>query len=248
MKFMMYWKLPALVLITVYLFGCSEGYDIGSGPGIVTEIVPGTTDPDTVVQKPAGDEQTGDDQDTMPEVEKPELNIDAIDGISDDIEVPVGPPVIPPPDSDPPEIIDSNPEIPRLDIDDIEEILDDIEVPVGPPVIPPSDKIERPRDSKPPEIIDSNIEDGAEDVGRSSVIWITFNEPVVDGDLRLRIKRGDTVKTRVNYGNQTVHLERLGKDIVMKPLTTYVIEGTVSDAAGNETEVELTFTTSEENF
>ena len=103
-------------------------------------------------------------------------------------------------------------------------------------------------DNDPPEIIDSNIKDGAKGVGRSSIIHITFNEPIVDGDLRLRIKGGGTVKTRVNYGNQTVHLERLGKDIVMKPLTTYVIEGTVADAAGNETEVELTFTTGEENF
>ena len=220
MKFMMYWNLPTLVLITVYLFGCS---DIGSRPGIVPEIV-------------------------MPEVERPELNIGDIDGISDDIEVPVRTPVKPRPDSDPPEIIDSNPEIPGLDIDDIEEILGDIEVPVRTPVTPPPNRIERPRDSDPPEIIDSNITDGAKDVGRSSIIHITFNEPIVDGDLRLRIKRGSTVKTRVNYGNRTVHLERLGKDIVMKPLTTYVIEGTVSDDAGNETEVELTFTTGEENF
>ena len=106
----------------------------------------------------------------------------------------------------------------------------------------------RKRDSNPPEIIDSNIKDGAKDVGRSSIIHITFNEPIVDGDLRLRIKGGATVKTRVKYGKNVVHLERLGKDIVMKPLTPYVIEGTVADAAGNETEVELTFTTGEENF
>ena len=224
MKFMMCWKLLALMLITVYLFGCSEGYDIGSGPGIITEIVPGPTDTDPAVQKPTDDESTRDDENTMPEVEGPGLNIDDIDGILDGIEVPVGTP-IKPPDSDPPEIIDSNPEIPRLDIDDIEEILDDIEVPVGTPVKPPPHKIERPRDSDRPEIIDSNIKDGAKNVGRSSIIHITFNEPVVDGDLRLRIKGGGPVKTRVNYGNQTVHLERLGKDIVMKPLTTYVIEG-----------------------
>ena len=29
----------------------------------------------------------------------------------------------------------------------------------------------------------------------------------------------------------------------MKPLTTYIIEGSVSDAAGNETKINITFTT-----
>lgn len=75
-----------------------------------------------------------------------------------------------------------------------------------------------------------------------------FNEPVVEGDLRLRIKGGRTIETQVDYGNETIHLERLGKNIVMEPLTTYVIDGTVSDAAGNETDVDITFTIGEGNF
>ena len=238
MKVMMCWKLLALALITVYLFGCRDdyGYDVGSGPGIVGQSIPGTTDTDTVMQEPVGDEPLREDEHAMPEVEVPELDLEDIERILDAIEVPVGTPAKSPKrDSDPPEV-------PELDLEDIERILDTLEVPVGTPAKPPK------RDSDPPEIIDSNIENGAEDVGRNSIIRITFNEPIVDGDLRLRIKGGDTVKTRVNYGNETVHLERLGKNIVMKPLTTYVVGGTVSDAAGNETEVEFTFTTGEENF
>lgn len=135
---------------------------------------------------------------------------------------------------------------------EIKDLLAELEkvdkVPDNGPKPPKSKDQSKRGDNDPPEIVDSNIKDGAEDVGRSSIIHITFNEPVVDGDLRLRIKRGSTVKTRVKYGKNIIHLERLGKDIVMKPLTTYVIEGTVSDDAGNETEVELTFTTGEENF
>ena len=143
------------------------------------------------------------------------------------------------------DVEESEPEtgVPELNLEDLAELLPDIEVSVPPIPDPP-----KPRDSDPPEIINSNIKDGDEGVGRNNVIWIQFNEPVVDGDLRLRIKGGGTVKTRVNYGNEMVHVERLGTDIVMKPLTTYVIEGTVSDDAGNETEVEITFTTGEENF
>lgn len=149
-----------------------------------------------------------------------------------------------------PEPTDQEPrqEDPLGDIQDLLEVIGELSEEIrsikeeptpGPPIR---------QDNDPPEIIDSNIKDGAEGVGRNNLIWIRFNEPVVDGDLRLRIKGGGTVETRVNYGNERVDVERLGRDIVMRPLTTYVIEGAVSDDAGNETDVKITFTTGEEFF
>jgi hypothetical protein len=158
------------------------------------------------------------------------------------------------PDEKPPESTDQRPQQ-EDPLDDIEELLEvigelseDIRSIEGepPPEPPPEPPI--PQDNDPPKMADSSIKDGDENVGRNNVIWLTFNEPVVEGDLRLRIKGGRTIETRVEYGNETIHLERLGKNIVMEPLTTYVIDGTVSDAAGNETDVDITFTTGEGNF
>ena len=206
MKVVMYWKLLALVLITVYLFGCRDnyGYNIGNGSSTIDENILGTTDVDTIMQEESDDgEPIQAEEHTMTEVNVPELNLE-----------------------------------------DIEAILPtNIEVPVPKPPVE-----EQRRDSKPPKITDSSIEDNAKEVGRASIIRITFNEPIADGELTLRTEEGDIVETRVNFGTENIHFERLGKNIVLLPLTTYIIEGTVSDAAGNETEVELTFTTGEENF
>lgn len=106
------------------------------------------------------------------------------------------------------------------------------------------------RDVESPKMIDANIEDGAQDVTLASVIWIKFDEPIDTADVSLDIKGGETVETRVIFRHETIEIRRLGrgKDFHLKPLTTYVIEGMVADAAGNETEVEMTFTTGEVIF
>lgn len=103
------------------------------------------------------------------------------------------------------------------------------------------------QDVESPKMIEASIEHGAQDVTLASVIWIKFDEPIDTADVTLQIKNGDVVETRVIFRHETIEIRRLGrgKDFHLKPLTTYVIEGTVADAAGNETEVEMTFTTGE---
>ena len=220
MKILVCCKFLMFMLITVCIFGCNQPYDLGVN----------MQDPFQETQP--GDDDAGETDSTTPELPEPidVGDLDAETTVISDVEEP-------------------EPETGghELNLEDLAALLPDIEVPV-PPENGENGASTNPEDNDPPEIIDSSIKDGAESVGRNNVIWIQFSEPVVDGDLRLRIKGGGTVKTRVNYGNKTVHVERLGTDITMKPLTTYVIEGTVSDDAGNETEVEITFTTSEEHF
>ena len=236
MKIVRFWNPLALTLITVYLFGCRDnyGYDIGNNIPIIDESVMNETDVNTIMQEESGDDELVlAEKHTMTTVKVPELDLEDIETLlPTDIEVPVGKPT------------DRKTDVPELDLEDIETLLlTDIEVRV-----PKPSAEERRRDSKAPKITDSSIEDGAKGVGRASLIRITFNEAIVDGALTLRTEDGDIVETRVNFGTENIHLERLGKNIVLQPLTTYFIEGTVSDAMGNETKVKLTFTTGEENF
>ena len=106
------------------------------------------------------------------------------------------------------------------------------------------------QDINPPKMTDSSIVPNAKDIGLNRVIWIKFDEPIDEADITLETENGDIVETRVIFRNQTIEIRRLGrgKDFHLKPLTAYIISGTVADAAGNETEVELTFTTGEEFF
>ena len=225
MKNLVFWNFLILVLIIVCLFGCDTARNmtddiIAGDPSGLDPLNPSITDEDTP---------------TITE-EEPSITVEK-----------------------PPEPTDQKPQQ-EDSLDDIEDLqgaigeligeirsIEDPPTPPNPPPVTPTPPEPTP-DRDPPKITDSSIEDGAENVGRNNVIWITFNEPVVEGDLRLRIKGGRTIETRVEYGNETIHLERLGKNIVMEPLTTYVIDGTVSDAAGNETDVDITFTTGEGNF
>lgn len=104
------------------------------------------------------------------------------------------------------------------------------------------------QDFDPPKMTDSSIAPDAKDIGLNRVIWIKFDEPIDDADITLQTENGDTVETRVIFRDQTIEIKRLGrgKDFHLKPLTTYIISGTVADDVGNETEVELTFTTGED--
>ena len=106
------------------------------------------------------------------------------------------------------------------------------------------------QDVESPKMTEANIAPGAQNVTLASVIWIKFDEPIDTADVTLQIKNGDIVETRVIFRNETIEIRRVGrgKDFHLKPLTTYIVKGTVSDAAGNETEVEMTFTTGENIF
>ena len=101
-------------------------------------------------------------------------------------------------------------------------------------------------DTEAPTVTGGTIEDGAEDVDPEEIngdgmIEITFSEDV-SGNIALQTEGGDDVgwigKVEGNKG--TLELVK-GKEIGNE--TTYVIKGKVSDSAGNETEVSVTFTT-----
>ncbi len=100
-------------------------------------------------------------------------------------------------------------------------------------------------DNTKPEVLDGTVKDGEEDVDPEPIntdgIEITFSEDV-SGNIALQTEGGESVgwigKVEGNKGTLT---PVAGKEIGNE--TTYVIAGKVSDAAGNETEVSITFTT-----
>ena len=105
------------------------------------------------------------------------------------------------------------------------------------PVVPP--------DHTSPEITGGTVFDGEEDVDPAEInegrIEITFNE-VVSGNIALQTEGGDDVGWIGKVEGTKGILELVkGKEIGNE--TTYVIVGKVADAAGNETEVNITFTT-----
>ncbi len=100
-------------------------------------------------------------------------------------------------------------------------------------------------DNTPPEVTGGTVEDGEEDVDPAEIneggIEITFSEEV-DGNIALQTEAGDNVGWLGNVSGMAATLELVaGKEIGNE--TTYVIKGTVSDAAGNALDVEITFTT-----
>ena len=100
-------------------------------------------------------------------------------------------------------------------------------------------------DNTPPEVTGGTVSDGDEDVDPAEIndggIEITFNEEV-SGNIALQTEGGDNVGWIGSVDGMAATLELVaGKEIGNE--TTYVIKGTVSDAAGNELAVEITFTT-----
>ena len=96
-----------------------------------------------------------------------------------------------------------------------------------------------------PEITGGTVSDGDEDVDPAEIneggIEITFSEEVT-GNIALQTEGGDNVGWIGDVSGMSATLELVaGKEIGNE--TTYVIKGTVSDAAGNELPVEITFTT-----
>ena len=101
-------------------------------------------------------------------------------------------------------------------------------------------------DNTAPTVTGGTVSDGDEDVdpegiNGDGVIEITFSEDV-SGNIALQTEGGDDVGWlgKVEGTKGTLDLVK-GKEIGNE--TTYVIAGKVADAAGNETEVSVTFTT-----
>ena len=101
-------------------------------------------------------------------------------------------------------------------------------------------------DNEAPTVTGGTISDGAEDVdpetiNADGVIEVEFSEEV-SGNIALQTEGGDDVGWigKVEGTKGTLDLVK-GKEIGNE--TTYVIKGKVSDAAGNETDVSVTFTT-----
>ena len=101
-------------------------------------------------------------------------------------------------------------------------------------------------DTKPPSITGGTISDGDEDVdaeavNSSTLIEIEFSEDV-SGTIALQTEAGDDVGWSGEIEGNKATLE-LVKGKELDPETIYVISGKVEDAAGNETDINITFVT-----
>ena len=101
-------------------------------------------------------------------------------------------------------------------------------------------------DNTAPTVTGGTVSDGDEDVDPEDIngdgtIEVTFSEEV-SGNIALQTEAGEDVGWigKVEGTKGTLELVK-GKEIGNE--TTYVIAGKVADAAGNETEVSVTFTT-----
>ena len=101
-------------------------------------------------------------------------------------------------------------------------------------------------DNDPPTVTGGTVSDGDKDVDPEAInsdakIEITFSEDV-SGNIALQTEGGDDVGWLGKVDGNTGTLELVkGKEIGNE--TTYVIAGKVSDAAGNATDVSVTFVT-----
>ncbi len=99
-------------------------------------------------------------------------------------------------------------------------------------------------DDTAPEVTSSDPEDGAEGLDPAAVfedgIEVVFSEPVT-GDLELQDAGDDVGWTSATDGDTITLTGNAGQELSNE--TEYTIAGTVSDGAGNEAEIELTFVT-----
>ena len=101
-------------------------------------------------------------------------------------------------------------------------------------------------DTEAPTVTGGTVKDGDKDVDPEAInsdakIEITFSEDV-SGNIALQTEGGDDVGWLGKVEGNTGTLELVkGKEIGNE--TTYVIAGKVSDAAGNSTDVSVTFVT-----
>ena len=96
-------------------------------------------------------------------------------------------------------------------------------------------------DTESPTITGGTISDGDTDIDPSETIEIEFSEEV-SGNIVLQTEAGDDVGWIGTIEGNKATLE-LVKGKELDPETTYVIAGKVEDAAGNKTEINITFTT-----
>ena len=101
-------------------------------------------------------------------------------------------------------------------------------------------------DTESPTITGGTISDGdtdvdAEAINSSAVIEVAFSEEV-SGTIVLQTEAGDDVGWIGTIEGNKGTLE-LVKGKALDPETTYVIAGKVADAAGNETDINISFTT-----
>ena len=99
-------------------------------------------------------------------------------------------------------------------------------------------------DTEAPSITGGTISDGDKDVDPSAKIEIEFSEEV-SGNIALQTEAGDDVGWIGTIEGNKATLE-LVKGKELDPETTYVIAAKVEDAAGNETDINITFTTASE--
>lgn len=102
-----------------------------------------------------------------------------------------------------------------------------------------------PEDTTPPELTGGNVEDGGSgyspDELNADGIALDFSEEIDSASL-VMMQAGTELNWRFSPdGNAVIGTPLPGADVGFE--TEYTIEGTVSDAAGNETEVSITFTT-----
>ena len=101
-------------------------------------------------------------------------------------------------------------------------------------------------DTEAPSITGGTVSDGDKDVDLETIhsdvkIEIEFSEEV-SGNIALQTEAGDDVGWIGTIEGNKATLE-LVKGKELDPETTYVIAGKVEDAAGNETDINITFTT-----
>ena len=96
-------------------------------------------------------------------------------------------------------------------------------------------------DTEAPSITGGTVSDGDTGVDRRATIEIEFSEEVT-GTIALHTEAGIDVGWIGTVEGDTARLELVeGKEL--NPETEYVVAGTVEDAAGNETEIKIAFTT-----
>ncbi len=96
-------------------------------------------------------------------------------------------------------------------------------------------------DTEAPSITGGTVSDGDTDVNASATIEIEFSEEV-RGLVTLRTEADDNVGWVTTFdGNKVMLTPVAGKEL--DPETTYVIAGKVRDAAGNPTDINISFTT-----
>ena len=99
-------------------------------------------------------------------------------------------------------------------------------------------------DETPPSITQSTPQNGGEDVDPVQVfedgISVTFDEPII-GNLRLMVGSNDVGWLTYIDGNKATLVPNAGQELSYE--TEYKVVGTVSDAAGNRSEVRIAFVT-----